>query len=77
MDEAILENNKIVDYKPIGFDFMRIGIPVKEEEPDSGIIPVGVKFDSTNTEDLFITAFNFDYVEKPTTYIVLEKQDFE
>ena len=77
MDEAILENNKIVDYKPIGFDFMRIGIPVKEEELDSGIIPVGVKFDSTNTEDLFITAFNFDYVEKPTTYIVLEKQDFE
>ena len=77
MDEVILKDNEIIDYKPVDFDFMRIGIPVKEEEQNSGIIPVGIKFDSTNTEDLFITAFNFDYVEKPTTYIVLDKRDFE
>lgn len=72
---AVLKDNKIVDYKDGGFKFMRIGIPVKE--PEYGLYQVGVKFDSTNTEDLFITAFDFDFIYSNVTYIILETKDFE
>lgn len=75
LSTAILKNNQIVGYEDSIFKFMRIGIPTKDEEP--GLFPVGVKFDSTNTEDLFITNFNFDFISSNITYIIIETKDFQ
>ena len=70
ISKAVLRDKQIVSYEDTSFRFMRIGIPV--QEPDNGIIKMGVAFSDTNTENLFISNFDFDHAED-VTYIVLDK----
>lgn len=70
-----LKNKIITDYELSDYTFMRVSIPAIQGE--EGIMTVGAKFDTTNTENLFLSAFDFDFAEHDTTYIILEEGDFE
>ncbi|OUO53313.1 hypothetical protein B5F76_05915 [Desulfovibrio sp. An276] len=70
----IIEDNVLTGYKESPYTFMRVTIPVQSS--GNGIIPAGAKFDTTNTEDLFITALGLDFIVDTITYIVLEDTDF-
>lgn len=75
----INDNNQLVGYEDTAFKFMKVSIPVIDTsiDNDSSVVPTGIKFNNTNTEDMFITNLGIDYCTSPISYIVLESSDFE
>ena len=73
----LISNEKIVGFNESPFSFMKVSIPVLEmENSAAGIIPTGIKFNTTNTEDMFITDINIDYNNDAITLVVLEDTIF-
>ena len=77
---AVLEKNKIKSYEPTDNTFMRIMIPLNNNEviTESGIVPVGAKFETDEIKNEFLETINFSNIRnEKVRYIVLESSDFE
>lgn len=77
---AVLDKNKIKAFEPSNNRFMRIMIPLDNNEDitESGIVPVGARFETDEIKNEFLETINFSNIRnEKVRYIVLESSDFE
>lgn len=77
---AILDGNKIKSYEQSDVPFMRIMIPLDSNEniAESGIVPVGAKFETEEVKNAFLDTIDFSNIRnEKVRYIIFESSDFE